>query len=445
MNAKALLSIVVAAACASWRTPARAGEALPASARMSAVLRRWSRKSIVFPADHGPHPDYRVEWWYVTANLKDANGQAMACSGRCSGRRRPATRRGLGEPQLWMGHAAVTSAATHRFAERFARGGVGQAGVEPRRSRPGSTTGSMRSLGGSGFAPLELTASAKDFSYALKLESDRPVVLQGDAGFSGKSERGQASYYYSQPYLRVSGTIVLDGKSIAVSGQGWIDREWSSQPLGADQTGWDWFSLHLDGGEKLMLFRLRMPDGKHFFAGNWIGLDGRSEPLDPRYHADARRHHRVAGRDVPTAWNVGFPPQAGDRKRAAQPAKLDGHALQYWEGPSPSRQPRRHRLSGDDRVLNSHGLSAAHQGYVLCRSARSPSCWRRRRRCAPATSSPGSPRPSAEERIAAQMALADVPLTAFLDEAARPVRRRRSHAPDRRHARRGRRSRRSPH
>ena len=120
----------------------------------------------------------------------------------------------------------------------------------------------------------EVRASAKDFSYALRLDTDRGVVLQGEGGYSRKSEQGQASYYYSQPYLRVSGSLVLDGKSVAVTGQGWIDREWSSQPLASNQTGWDWFSLHLQSGDKLMLFRLRHADGKHFFAGNWIGADG---------------------------------------------------------------------------------------------------------------------------------------------------------------------------
>ena len=29
-----------------------------------------------FPRDHGPHDDYRIEWWYVTANLRSADGTA---------------------------------------------------------------------------------------------------------------------------------------------------------------------------------------------------------------------------------------------------------------------------------------------------------------------------------------------------------------------------------
>ncbi len=297
-------------------------------------------KPIVFPADHGAHPDFRVEWWYITANLKDAQGntygvqwtlfrQAMA-PGDAS--------EGWASRQLWMGHAALTSATTHRFAERFARGGVGQAGVEAQPFNAWIDNWQMRSASAgaaSAFASLELTASAKDFSYAFKLDSDRPVVLQGDAGYSKKSERGQASYYYSQPYLRVSGSIVLDGKSIAVTGQGWIDREWSSQPLASDQTGWDWFSLHLDSGEKLMLFRLRHTDGKHFFAGNWIGLDGRSEALDTKdIILKPTGFTRIAERDVPTAWSIAVP----SRKLEIASVPLNPQSwmdtrFKYWEGP----------------------------------------------------------------------------------------------------------------
>src|SRR6202011_3206489 len=122
----------------------------------------------------------------------------------------------------------------------------------------------MRALDGfnaTNIAPLSLTASAADFSYALRLDADRPLVLQGDAGYSKKSDRGQASYYYSQPFFKVSGSIAIDDKPVEVTGHAWMDREWSSQPLASDQTGWDWFSLHLNSGEKLMLYRLRQKDG----------------------------------------------------------------------------------------------------------------------------------------------------------------------------------------
>ncbi|MGB3865843.1 MAG: lipocalin-like domain-containing protein, partial [Xanthobacteraceae bacterium] len=243
---------------------------------------------LAFPADFGAHPDFRIEWWYVTANLRDGQGaaygaqwtlfrQAMAPGPQ---------REGWDNQQVWMGHAAVTGAHAHRFAETFARGGVGQAGVKVVPFEAWIDAWRMAAADGAPFddralSPLQVSAAGADFSYALRLAADRPLVLQGEGGYSRKSERGQASYYYSQPFFTASGWLVLDGAPVEVSGVAWLDREWSSQPLSADQTGWDWFSLHLDGGDKVMLFRLRQTDGEPYFAGNWIGRDGRSTPLPP--------------------------------------------------------------------------------------------------------------------------------------------------------------------
>ena len=93
-----------------------------------------------------------------------------------------------------------------------------------------------------------------NFRYTLNLKTDKPLVLHGEEGFSRKSERGQASYYYSQPFFTVEGVLIVRGREVRVSGQGWMDREWSSQPLASDQKGWDWFSLHLSSGEKMCSF-----------------------------------------------------------------------------------------------------------------------------------------------------------------------------------------------
>ena len=172
-----------------------------------------------------------------------------------------------------MGHAAVTRADLHRFSETFARGGVGQAGVEAKPYLAWIDSWQMRGLDRmreTTIAPLELNASGAGFSYVLRLDADQPLVLQGDAGYSRKSARGQASYYFSQPFFKATGSITIDDKPVDVTGQAWMDREWSSQPLASDQTGWDWFSLHLNGGEKLMLFRLRQTDGNNYCSGNWI-------------------------------------------------------------------------------------------------------------------------------------------------------------------------------
>ncbi|MGV7212760.1 lipocalin-like domain-containing protein [Bradyrhizobium sp. UFLA05-112] len=297
-------------------------------------------KVFSFLADHGPHPDFRIEWWYLTANLIDASG--AACGLQWTLFRQAAEagpqREGWANQQLWMGHAAVTRADTHRFNELFARGGVGQAGVDAKPFAAWIDDWEMKgteSTDDSKLAPLTLKASGTDFSYALTLQADRPVVLQGDGGFSRKSERGQASYYYSQPFFRAHGSLVIDDKAVDVSGQAWMDREWSSQPLGADQTGWDWLSLHLSSGDKLMLYRLRQKDGKDDPFGNWISPDGRTQQI---FAADIRMTPRgwaeVAGRKLPVEWQIVVPSRSLTITcKPLNPAAWMGTGFSYWEGP----------------------------------------------------------------------------------------------------------------
>ncbi|MBR0716294.1 lipocalin-like domain-containing protein [Bradyrhizobium liaoningense] len=297
-------------------------------------------KTFAFPADHGPHPDFRIEWWYLTANLVDAKG--APCGLQWTLFRQAAAggpqREGWANQQIWMAHAAVTRTDTHRFSELFARGGVGQAGVTAKPfaawidawEMKGTDATSDRTL-----APLELKASGADFSYALTLQADRAVVLQGDAGYSRKSERGQASYYYSQPFFRAQGALTIDDKTIDVSGQAWMDREWSSQPLASDQTGWDWLSLHLSSGDKLMLYRLRQKDGKDYPFGNWIAADGSTKQITgsdiqmtPKTTAD------VAGRKLPVEWQIAIPSQSFSIAcKPLNPKAWMGTGFSYWEGP----------------------------------------------------------------------------------------------------------------
>ena len=293
-----------------------------------------------FPADHGPHPDYRIEWWYLTANLVDSTGAAYGAQWTLF---RLATapgaqRKGWANPQIWMGHAAVTRADTHRYAETFARGGVGQAGVEPKPFLAWIDSWQMRGLEpmrDDTIAPLQLTGSGTDFAYALRLEADRALVLQGEAGYSRKSERGQASYYYSQPFLKATGSLTIDGKQVEVTGQAWMDREWSSQPLASDQTGWDWFSLHLDSGQKLMLFRLRQNDGRHYCSGNWIFADGKTLQIaSDDIGMTPKTITEIAGRQIPVAWHVKIPARAlAIECVPLNPNSWMGTSVPYWEGP----------------------------------------------------------------------------------------------------------------
>ncbi|MFC5695243.1 lipocalin-like domain-containing protein [Pseudomonas sp. GCM10022186] len=296
-------------------------------------------RALNFPADHGAHPDYRIEWWYVTANLEDEQGRAWGLQWTLfrSALQPGSTEAGWRNQNLWMGHAALTGPRGHRSAERFARGGVGQAGVEasPFRAWIDEWSFSSRAPAADGLGELELRADGAGFGYRLQLVGSGPLVLHGDQGFSRKSGQGQASYYYSQPFLQARGTISLEGETHQVRGQAWLDREWSSQPLAPDQQGWDWFSLHLDSGEKLMLFQLRHADGQHYRAGTWIGADGRARTLGSQeILMTPLRQSRVAGRQLPTRWSLRIPGQGLDITSAPlqENAWMDTR-FPYWEGP----------------------------------------------------------------------------------------------------------------
>jgi len=250
----------------------------------------------------------------VTANLVGADGTAFGAQWTLFRQAlAPGARQeGWANQQLWMGHAAVTRADSHRFAETFARGGVGQAGVDAQPFRAWIDARQMRGPDGMNattISPLEVSASGNDFDYTLRLEADRGLVLQGERGYSRKTAREQASYYYSQPFFTATGRLSIDGLAFDVTGLAWMDREWSSQPLASDQTGWDWLALHLNSGD-------RRPQASG----------------------------AVGGRD-PLAF-------ACDRMHTAQPESLDGNEFLLLGGTDPfSWQPHGRGISRNDRLL----------------------------------------------------------------------------------------------
>ncbi|MBV6663169.1 iron ABC transporter permease [Pseudomonas yamanorum] len=296
-------------------------------------------KVFSFPEDHGPHDGYRIEWWYLTANLKDAEGNAYGVQWTLfrNALKAGPTQSGWHDSTVWLGHAAVTSATHHYAAERYARGGVGQAGAQAVpfnawiddwnfATRPGAT---------SPLADMQLKAAGEHFNYDLHLTSSRPLVLQGDNGYSRKSDQGQASYYYSQPFFQADGRVTIDGKSYQVTGTAWLDREWSSQPLTASQTGWDWFSLHLDSGEQLMLFRVRQTDGPSYLTGTWIDKEGHTQTL---HNQDIQLAPLgttgIDGRTIPTQWSLKIPGKRLDiTTEAVNPKAWMNLSIPYWEGP----------------------------------------------------------------------------------------------------------------
>lgn len=283
-----------------------------------------------FPNDHGPHPLFRIEWWYVTANLEDANGTPYGAQWTLF--RSALAPGGAAEDQAWMAHAAVSTPNGHRFAERFARGGSGTAGVT---ATPFEAYLDEWRLAGPTLSDVRMKAQGADFGYDLVLSTDRPFTPQGENGYSIKSEAGQASHYYSQPFYRVQGTILLPDGPVDVTGRAWLDREWSSQPLTESQTGWDWVSLHFRNGEKLMGYRLRDQNGGSYTVGTWIRPDGTPEPLDSgTLTMTPVDWSETLGGKVPTSWQVVLPAKSLDLTVAAiYPDSWMGTLVSYWEGP----------------------------------------------------------------------------------------------------------------
>lgn len=287
-----------------------------------------------FPRDHGPHPDYRIEWWYVTANLEGEDGRDYGVQWTLF---RTALAPGddgsaWTTPQLWMGHMGLTTPERHFHADRMARGGIGQAGVDAEPFRAWIDEWAME---GPTPSEVRLTAAGEDAAYDLTLEAAGPFVAQGEDGYSVKSTTGQASYYYSQPFYEVEGTLTLPEGEVAVTGTGWMDREWSSQFLAEGQTGWDWFSLSFDTGERMMVFRLRDEERGHHVPGTWIEADGTAHPFE---HGAATltplEEVRVAGRDVPVRWRIEMPERGLDvTTEPVNPQSWMGTAFPYWEGP----------------------------------------------------------------------------------------------------------------
>lgn len=289
-----------------------------------------STSRFMFPKDHGSHPQFRIEWWYVTAVMKASNGDIYGAQWTLF--RNAIRPTGQNSDQIWLGHAAISTPQGHFHAERIARGDIGQAGVT---ASPFRAEIDEWKMVGQDPNNVIISAQGTDFAYELALEAEHPFVPQGGNGFSQKSADGMASHYFSQPFYTARGTIDLPSGPVPVTGQAWMDREWSSQPLAPSQTGWDWFSLHLETGEKFMGYRLRDTVQDDYVVGTWITDDGMPDPLEPGELAlKPTVWARVEGRDIPVGWTIELPDRDFSvNVNAVYPQSWMPTIVPYWEGP----------------------------------------------------------------------------------------------------------------
>jgi len=380
-------------------TPNRFFGDMETSTRFTTVERDTPLK---LPSDHKSHPDFQLEWWYLTFVLESETGDEIGLQytlfrfNTSDDAHNDATSSSWSNGQQWMGHASLHTANTHYFEERFASGGVGNAYV---RSQPFSAAiddwvweSSARDVDDNNeresmfpstlsFAfgqpkqvmpdlpekeneqassPAALTIAHKLSDNAadvsLNLTSSGPFIKHGEKGFSKKTEDGRLrSYYYSQPFIQAEGAINVDGKAINVKGNGWFDHEWTSHLANNQAMGWDWFSLHLSDGSKLMAFRMhaanksekvRKDNDKHgenhvnevFTTASYITENGNKETLSQndilisplKYETIQRENSRHF---VPSHWQIEIPSKDIDVTISAfKKDQWNDSVFPYYEG-----------------------------------------------------------------------------------------------------------------
>ena len=246
-----------------------------------------------------------------------------------------------------MAHASIHSLDTHWFSEKFARGGVGNAGltVLPLNLFIDDWQW-LNSDGDTGLFPSTLTFSATDTSKpnaeasaTFTLNQTGPLVQHGDNGFSVKSNNGHASHYYSAPFISIEGelTQAIDTVTtvpIKLKGQAWFDKEWTSQLLDTGTQGWDWLSLHLDDGNKIMAFRMRLKNQDDYVTGSYITSTGEQIALQPGdLTLQPVSVKKVDGRQLPLIWKLIIPSKKIDLTISTLKDKQwNNAAVPYYEG-----------------------------------------------------------------------------------------------------------------
>jgi predicted secreted hydrolase len=313
-------------------------------------------RAFSFPADHGPHPAFRTEWWYYTGNLATPAGRRFGFQltvFREALAPHPAPRASAwAASQVYLAHFALSDVLGRRYRsfERVSRGALGLAGAEAVPFRvwleTWSASGPPLPTAETSATPMHLVArEGRDgegggaAAIDLVLDQGKPPVLEGDRGLSRKgAEPGEASYYYSLTRMPARGTVRAGGESFAVAGLAWMDREWSTSSLGLDQVGWDWFALQLDDGRELMLYRLRRRDGGTDPAsqGTLVRRDGASRQLPwsaVRLDASGGWTSPRSGARYPDRWRLAVPSEGLDLDVRPYLAdqELDA-SFRYWEG-----------------------------------------------------------------------------------------------------------------
>ena len=308
--------------------------------------------SLRFPADHGPHPGYRSEWWYYTGNLQSSGGRQFGyqvtifryqTSPPGDAEQWPDPGSAWRTQQVFIAHAAVADLEmnVHHQSQTVARAALGMAAADYRNRQTTISVGNY-SINIDLLSHV-VRASAADFAIDLRLAPQKPLVLHGKQGYSRKGNQpAEASCYYSFTRLLTNGTVSVRGRTETVTGLSWMDHEFSTAPLAPDLVGWDWFSLQLDNQTELMLYLLRQADGQYSTAssGAFIDAKGNVTPLDLKeFTLDIPQTWTspYSGGTYPSTWHIRIPKIGLQVSIQAQMANQEMRTEQttnvvYWEG-----------------------------------------------------------------------------------------------------------------
>jgi len=293
-----------------------------------------------FPRDEGSHPDFRIEWWYVTGWLNEATRPLgfQVTFFRARPNLKHDNPSAFNPRQIMVAHAALSDPSHGRLihAQRAARDGFALAGADVGRTQVWIDEWRLHQEG----RLYRARITTQEFSIDLVLDAVQPPLLQGDNGFSRKGPAPEsASYYYSLPQLKVEGDVTRGGKKLRVAGSAWLDHEWSSQYLEKSATGWDWIGINLSDGAALMAFRMRDRQGGRLWAGGALRHpDGRLRVFSREEVRFIPRREWKSAR-TGTNYPVSFLIKAGDREFAIEPLFDDqehdtraSSGTIYWEG-----------------------------------------------------------------------------------------------------------------
>ncbi len=303
-------------------------------------------RAFVFPKDHGAHPDFRTEWWYVTGAVNSNKGKELGFQitfFRTRPRVDAQNPSRFAPQQVLFAHAAVSDPAVGKLLhdQRAARSGFGIAEAKIGDADVRIKDWRFVRLADGRFAAK---IKAQGFTLDLVFTPKQPPILQGEGGYSRKgSDPRSASYYYSLPQLATTGTITRGTSTERVTGRSWLDREWSSRYLGGTAVGWDWTGLNFDDGSALMAFRIRGKDSNTLWAGGTFrranGTTVTLKPNDVRFTPMRTWRSKRTGAKYPVAQTLTITLSEGQKRLTLTPMfadqELDARSSGlpvYWEG-----------------------------------------------------------------------------------------------------------------